>query len=65
MNIFLKDIDVTMDYSGSFDKDEIIQQLTTKKKFPMQGCITDGDRTILDNNYQVDNKCPTYDENPM
>ena len=23
-NIFLKDIDVTMDYAGSFDKDEVI-----------------------------------------
>ena len=47
-NIFLKDIDVTMDYSGSFDKDEVIHHLTTIKGFRMQGCATDADRTILD-----------------
>ena len=37
-NIFLKDIDGTMDYAGSFDKDEVIQHLTTKKGFRTQGC---------------------------
>ena len=47
-NIFSKDIDVTMDYSGSFDKDEVIHHLTTKKGFRMQGCTTDTDRTILE-----------------
>ena len=30
-NIFFKDIDVTMDYSGSFDKEEVIHHLKTKK----------------------------------
>ena len=39
-NIFLKDIDVTMDYAVSFEKDELIGC--------MQGCTTDADRTILD-----------------
>ena len=42
-NIFLKDIDVTKDYSGSFDKDEVIHHLTTIKGFRMQGCATDAD----------------------
>ena len=61
-NIFLKDIDVTMDYSGSFDKDEVIHHLTTIKGFRMQGCATDADRTILDNTDQVGNNCLTYME---
>ena len=61
-NIFLKGIDVTMDYSGSFDKDEVIYHLTTKKGFRMQGCTTDADRTILDNTDQVGNNCLTYME---
>jgi hypothetical protein len=47
-NIFLKDIDVTMDYAGSFEKDELIHHLTTNEGFRMQGCTTDADRTILD-----------------
>ena len=40
-NIFFKDIDVTMDYSGSFDKDEVVHHLTTKKGFRVQGCTTE------------------------
>ena len=48
-NIFLKVIDVTMDYAGSFDKDEVVQHLTTKKGFRRQGSAKDADRTILDN----------------
>lgn len=30
-NIFLKDIDVTEDYAGSFGKQEVIRCVTTKK----------------------------------
>ena len=61
-NIFLKDIDVTMDYAGSFDKDEVIQHLTTKKGFRVQGSTKDANRTILDNADQVGNNCLTYME---
>ena len=61
-NIFLKDIDVTMDYAGSFDKDEVIQHLTTKKGFRVQGSANDANRTILDNTDQVGNNCLTYME---
>ena len=61
-NIFLKDIDGTMDYSGSFDKDEVIQHLTRNEGFRMQGCTTDANRTILDNSDQVGNNCLTYME---
>ena len=61
-NIFLKDTDVTIDYSRSFDKDEVIHHLTTKKGFRMQGCTIDADRTIRDNTDQVGNNCLTYIE---
>ena len=47
-NIFLKDIDVTMDYYGSFDTKEVMHHLTTKEGFRMQGAIKDAERTILD-----------------
>lgn len=61
-NIYLKDIDVTMDYSGSFDKEEVIRHLTTNKGFRMQGDQVDANRTILDNNDDVGNNCLTYME---
>ena len=61
-NIFLKDIDVTMDYAGSFAKDEVIQYLTTKKGFRVQGSAKDANRTILDNTDQGGNNCLTYME---
>jgi hypothetical protein len=55
----MKDIDVTMDYSGSFDKVEVTEYLTTKKGFRIQGSVKDADRTILDNTDQVGNNCLT------
>ena len=51
-----------MDYAGSFDKDEVIQHLTTKKGFRVQGSAKDANRTILDNTDQVGNNCLTYME---
>ena len=50
-----------MDYFGSFDKEEVIHHLTTKKGFRMQGCRIDTDGTILDNTDQVGNNL-TYME---
>ena len=61
-NIFLKDIDITMDYACSFDKDEVIQHLTTKKGFRVQGSANDVNGTILDNANLVDNNSLTYME---
>jgi hypothetical protein len=37
-----------MNYVGSFDKDEVIQHLTTKTGFRIQGSTKDGDRTVLE-----------------
>ena len=48
---FLKDIDITMDYSGSFDKYKCIDHLTTLEDFREQGSIPNGEqypRTIVD-----------------
>ena len=60
-NIFLKDIDVTMEYSGRFDK-EVVQFLTSTKGFRFQGTGEEGSRTMLDNSHQVGNNCLTYME---
>ena len=54
-----KDIDVTMEYSGSFGKDEVIHNLTTNEGFRMQGCAVDANKTILDNSDQVGNYMET------
>ena len=48
-----------MDYTGSCDKDEVIQHLTTKKGFCVKGSAKDANRTILDNTNQVGNNCLT------
>ncbi|CAB4043196.1 Hypothetical predicted protein, partial [Paramuricea clavata] len=48
-----------MEYSGSFDKDEVIHNLTTNEGFRMQGCTVDANRTILDNSDQVGNYMET------
>ena len=60
--IFLKDIDVTMYYAGSFDKDEIVNFLSSHKGFRIQGSYCSADRTILDNSDQVGENCLTYME---
>ena len=51
-----------MDYSGSFDNEEVIHHLTTKEGFRMQGATKDAERTILDNTDQVGNNCLRYME---
>ena len=51
-----------MDYVCSFDKDEVIQHLTTKKGFRVQGSANDVNGTILDNADLVGNNSLTYME---
>ena len=53
---FLKDVDITMDYSGSFDKYDVIEHLTDSEKFREQGSMKNGEqyqRTIIDNDATV------------
>ena len=58
----VKDIDVTMDYAGSFDKEEVIQHLVANEDFRVQGSSDDASRTIVDNDARVGRNCLTYME---
>ena len=55
-NILIKDIQLSTDYAGSFNK-EVIHYLITNEGFRMQGHV---DRAVLDNADQVGNNCLTY-----
>ena len=53
---FLKDVDITKDYAGSFDKYEVVNQLTSMQGFREQGSVNKGEeypRTIIDNDAMV------------
>ena len=53
---FLKDVDVTMDYAGSFDKYKCIDHLTSFEDFREQGSMQNGEeypRTVVDNDGEV------------
>lgn len=58
----LKDIDVTMDFSGSFNKSELVEHLIKTKSFRLQGEDDDGERTILNNDNFVGKNCLTFME---
>ena len=51
-----------MNYAGSFDRDEVIQHLTTKKGFRVQGSANDANMRILDNATRLASNCLTYME---
>ena len=62
---FLKDVDVTIDYAGSFDKYKCIDHLTSCEDFREQGSIQNCDeypRTVVDNDYEVGMNCLTWME---
>ena len=60
--LFLKDIDVTMDYAGSFDREEVIDYMVTNHDFLCQGAVENATKTILDNSHKVGQNCLTYME---
>ena len=63
---FLKDLDVTMDYAGSFDKYKCIDHLTSVEDFREQGSfkiVEEYPRTIVDNDKEVGKNCLTWMEN--
>ena len=60
--LFLKDIDVTMDYAGSFDKEEVAIYLMENRGFRQAGSHNEADRTIVDNDHHVGRNCLTYME---
>ena len=62
---FLKDVDVTIDYAGSFDKYKCINHLTSCEDFREQGSIQNGEeypRTVVDNDKEVGMNCLTWME---
>ena len=60
---FLKDFDVTIDYAGSFDKEELIKHLVGEKGFRLQGDYGDvAVRTIIDNDKLVGRNCLSFME---
>ena len=63
---FLKDVDVTMDYAGSFDKHKCINHITNYEDFREQGSMQNGEeypRTVVDNDGEVGKNCLTWMEN--
>ena len=62
IGMVVKDIDVTMDYAGSFDKEEVIEHLVANENFRMQGEKDNATRTIVDNDSNVGRNCLTYME---
>ena len=59
---YLKDLDVTMDYAGSFDKEELIHHLVKNEGFREQGEDDTAPRTIVDNDLMVGKNCLTFME---
>ena len=62
IGFFLKDIDVTIDYAGSFDKYEVINYLTSEAGFREEGVEKDALRTIVNNDTLVGRNCLTIME---
>ena len=63
---FLKDVDIKMDYAGSFDKYDLFGHLTNSENFREQGSMKNGEqypRTIIDNDAKVGKNCLTFMEN--
>lgn len=67
IKVELKDIDFTIDYAGSFDKDEVIDYMIKTNNFRMQGSdeAVLWRKTIVENDRFVGRNCLTYmDESP-
>ena len=63
---FLNDVDITMDYAGSFNKYSCIDHLTSFEDFREQGSMQNGEeypRTVVDNDREVGKNCLTWMEN--
>ena len=60
--IFLRDVDVTMDYSGSFKKKELEEYMLKDERFRLQGTEDVANCTILTNEKEVGLNCLTWVE---
>ena len=66
IGFFIKDLDITTDYAGSFDKCEIIDHLTINEGFREEGNTNykeDCLRTIINNDTTVGMNCLSFMEN--
>lgn len=60
-SLFIHDIDTTVDFSGSFNRQDIEDHLVEEHGFRLQGSKgIDSDATIIDNKYLVGNNCLTF-----
>ena len=60
---FLKDVDVTLDFAGSFEKQEIVSYLVKHMGFRLQGEDDfTATRTVVDNDCMVGRNCMTFME---
>ena len=60
--LFLKDIDVNMDYAGNFDREEVIDFTVTNHDFRCKGAVENATKPILDKSHKVGQNCLTYME---
>ena len=64
IGFFLKDIDITMDFAGSFNKYDVIDHLTAVEGFKEEGkCSQESSRTINNNDTSVGRNCLSFMEN--
>ena len=59
---YLKDIDITIDYAGSFDKYDVINHLTAYEGFREEGVFEEANRVIINNDSSVGRNCLTFME---
>ena len=62
IGFFLKDIDITIDYLGSFDKHDLVEHLTKEEGFRQEGDFGEAERIIVDNDHLVGRNCLTFME---
>ena len=62
LGFFIKDIDITMDYIGSFDKYDLVDHLTKEEGFRQEGDGDVAERVIVDNDKMVGRNCLTFME---
>ena len=60
--IFINDLDLTQDFSGLINKEEVITWLPINRDFRMQGCYDLAKHTILDNVFKISRNCSTFIE---
>ena len=67
LGFYLKDIDITIDYIGSFEKYDLVEHLTEEEGFRQEGSQQEGDDdvaecVIVDNDNTVGRNCLTFME---